>query len=101
MTRFLCPQHMHHLKIQGKTVQLNSEKCSICKWKKRPLTLKDAARNLEDIAANMRYAHENPDYDPFGYTYTDIFRLMNRFLKSCHKDYRKSFIKELLEGVEE
>ena len=100
MKRSLCPEHIYHLKVQGKTVQLNTKECSICRWKARPIRLPDMARELEGIAESMRFAYENPDYDPFGYTFTDIFKLMNRFLKSCHKDYRKNFINDLTKDVE-
>lgn len=100
MKRYLCSKHIHHLKNENKSVVLSQDKCSICRWEKRPLTLKDMARNLEGIAESMRIAYEDPYYDPFGITYRTIFPLMNKFLKSCHVAYRKQFVDEITEGIE-
>ena len=98
MKRSLCPEHMHHLKTQGKSVTLNSEACTVCRWKKRPLTLQDMARELEMIAESLRIAHEDPYYDPFGITYMgDLERVLNRFYNTMHPDYRANFIKAISE----
>lgn len=100
MKRFLCPTHIHHLKVQGKSINLDSKQCSICRFEARPLSLIDAARQFENIAESMRIAYENPDYDPFGYTWMDVFKIVNKLIKSCHKDYRKSIIDQILKDVE-
>lgn len=96
MKRYLCPQHIHHLKTEGKSIQLSTEKCSICRWQKRPLSLKDMARELENIAWNLRFVHDEPDYDPFGFTYVGpLEKILNRFYNNMHPDYREGFIKSI------
>lgn len=97
MKRSLCSNHMYHLKTEGKTATLNQTSCSICRWNDRPLTLKDMARQLEWIAESMRIAHEDPYYDPFGFTYVgDLEKTLNRFYNTMHIDYRDNFIKGIM-----
>jgi hypothetical protein len=94
--RYLCPQHIHHLKTQGKSIELSTEKCSVCRWEKRPWTLKDFAVEFKNISENLLFAHDNPDYDPFGITFMgDIEKTVKGFIKSIHPDYRKNFLKAL------
>lgn len=96
MKRFLCPKHIHHLKKEGKSVELSTEKCSICKWNKRIWTLADLARQLEDVASSLRESHRDPYYDPFGYGYVQpLQEVIREFIRSMHIDYRKNFIKGL------
>ncbi len=100
MKRFLCPQHIHHLKTEGKSVLLSSEKCSICKYEKRPTSLKDTARQLEDIAISMRIAYNDPYYDPFGYSFINpLEETINKFLKAISPCYAKRFIETISKDV--
>lgn len=102
MKRFLCPSHAHRLKPKARPVQLSTEECSICKWEKRPYTLLDIARELEDIAVSMRVAHESPDYDPFGYSYAYPFQaLILEWFRMMHEDYRKTYINEINKLLED
>lgn len=87
---------MHHLKIPGKSVQLSAAQCGVCRWESRPIRLKDLARGLEDVAWAVRFAEEHPSYDPIGLSWSQpLNKLMARFYKAMHPDYRKSFIKEI------
>jgi len=96
MKRFLCPKHIHHLKTEGKSVNLDSNQCTICRWEKRPKTLVNIANVLEHIASDMRYAHENPYYDPHGITYHDKFiSVMVDYLQAIHPAYRKQIINKI------
>ena len=98
MKRYLCPSHSHKLADKTKSILLSTEKCSICRWDKRPHTLKDLARELEYISEAMRFAAEDESYDPFGYTWSKPFEdLVVEYVKMIHVDYRKSFLERLKE----
>ncbi len=85
----------------GREALLSTPKCSICRYQKRPLQLKDMARALEVIAQDMRFAHDNPYYDPHGFTtFHPLNELLNKYLKSIHIGYRKTFISEITKGVD-
>lgn len=46
------------------------------------------------------YYIENPDYDPHGFTVTDLFVSTTvKFLNTIHPDYKKSLLQEILEKV--
>ena len=96
MKRFLCPSHSHQLKT--KPVGLSTDNCTVCRWIKRPWTLKDISIELRDVALSMQYCHENPDYDPFGITWVNDFKeVIKGFLKATDPSYRKTFLEELNE----
>lgn len=98
MKRFLCPQHSHQLKAKTRPVQLSSDECSICRWENRPWTLKDIAVELEIVADSMKFAHDNPEYDPHGVTFLEAFaETIKGFLKSTHPDYKKMFLDQISE----
>lgn len=89
--RFLCPIHSYRLKT--KPVILSKEKCSICRWEKRPWTLKDVAVELRNVADDMEFAHNDEYYDPHGITFLSSFEeVVKGFLKSIHPHYRKNFL---------
>jgi len=96
MKRFLCPEHLHYLKTEGKSLQLSTLNCSICRFKKRLATLADLARDFEGVALDLRFAHENPSYDPHGISFSrNIETTINRYLKAIHPDYRTNFLKAI------
>lgn len=99
MKRFLCPQHSHHLvriRKDHKPIQLSTEKCSICRWEKRPWTLKDVAVELRHLAESLEMCHSDPYYDPFGVSFMGHFEeIVRGFLKSIHPGYRDNFLKGL------
>lgn len=103
MKRNLCQQHLHNLKSIGKGIKLStSDECSVCRWKARRLTLKDAAVRLRIIADNIEYAYNHPDYDPFGHSFmSDFSELINRFIKAINPYYRAGFIQQILKDIEE
>jgi len=100
MKRYFCDTHYMSIGL-GKGAIRDLEKCSICRYLKRPATLKDIARDLERVAESMRFAHEHSHYDPHGITYArDFEKAVIRYLKAIHKDYRKNFITALEKEVE-
>ncbi len=102
MKRFMCPEHTYRLKTGSKAVLLSTEQCSICKWDKRPWTLKDFALELEDIACSLHISHENPNYDPFGFTYApQIEDFIVNWLKGVNPKYRKSLLKRINGATDE
>lgn len=96
MKRFLCSKHSYHIKDKKRSIQLSTEDCSVCRWENRPWTLKDVATELENVASAMRYAHDDPDYDPFGITFIQPLQIVLKgLLKSIAPSYRKNFLEEL------
>lgn len=96
MKRFLCPKHSHLLKT--KPTMLSTTECTMCRWENRPMTLKDLARQLEDVAYSMRLAYEDEYYDPHGITWSYPFQdIIKDYLSMIHQDYRDNFIKDLNE----
>lgn len=100
MKRSICINHINHVRV-GKTQTLTEAKdCSICKRINRPISLKDMAKGLEGVSLDMRYAHDNPDYDPFGITFLASFEdLVVRFGKAMSESYRKNFVKKINEEL--
>lgn len=95
--RYLCPSHAHYLGVKAKPVQLSTEHCTICRWKNRPMSLGDFAREFENIAFNLRIAQEDPEHDPFGFTFAPLIENTTvEWLKMIHKDYRKNFLDRLV-----
>lgn len=94
--RMICPDHIHHA-VEGRVVNLSaSAGCSICRYQRRPKTLPDLARMFENAANSMRFAHENPGYDPIGLSWApEVERAMVEYFKAIHPDYRKNLINTL------
>lgn len=96
MKRFLCPNHAHFLRDKTKAIGLSITDCSVCRWENRPWTLADFATELENVAASMRFAHNDPDYDPHGITFlTDFERVVEQWIKHISPSYAKNFIDSL------
>lgn len=96
MKRFLCPKHIHHLKTEGKSIELSTEKCTICRWENRPWTLADLAYELEGLAYTLRMVHDSPGYDPHGISYgRDMNNLVLTWMRMIHPDYRKQLLNEI------
>lgn len=95
MKRYSCLGHVHHVKV-GKSVTMDSQRCSICRFHDRPKSLADVARLFENAAELMRMAHENPDYDPIGLSWaSDVEKAMLTYLRAINPAYRKSVLATL------
>jgi hypothetical protein len=93
MKRNVCQNHLHFCKVEGRPITLSIINCSVCKRENRPSNLKDTAMGLESVAENMRFAYDNPDYDPNGITYmSELIKTLNRFYKILDPSYRERFI---------
>lgn len=96
--RNICAQHIHHAKIGKSQFLTGPDKCNICRYLNRPKTLADLARMFENAAMGMRFAHENPGYDPHGISWSgDVEKAMKTYLENIHPDYRKNVLKSLNE----
>ena len=102
MKHNLCYKHAYHKKNKTRPIQLTDEaECSICRWDKRPDTKKDIARKLEDTAYSMRHAFDNPNYDPFGFSYApDMENIILGWIKAINEPYKKQLVDKINQEYE-
>jgi len=99
--RNVCSVHIGHVKIGKSQLLTGQDKCNICRYLDRTPTLADLARMFENAAAGMRFAHENPGYDPHGISWSgDVTKAMRAYLNAIHPSYRESTIKEITKPKE-
>ena len=97
MKRHLCPSHSGLLKSKKPTL-LDSEKCTICRWEKRPLSIINMGKRFQDLSIFIEYHRDDVDDLNFQiHLFSDIENLINKVYNSMHKDHRDNFINAIKE----
>lgn len=97
--RMVCARNVYRVKVGKPVLLVDETKCSFEKYEKRN-PMPKVVKMLRDLADNIDYNLSEPDYDPHGFTVTDLFTdTVVKFLNTIHSSYRASIMKEIQERV--